>query len=130
MYQQNLNTLPERDTVYQVLVETKRVATEYVTAATEANCQSVRQMFVSLLNDTLQIQSEIYQLMAQQGWYKTTSPVLRHEISKEIQHHQREQQQTQSFVQQRVTTGGVNPSLYTGQQNQPQSFGVTSQYRM
>ena len=34
MYTQNWSTLPERDLAYQMLVETKRVAAEYVTAAT------------------------------------------------------------------------------------------------
>lgn len=128
MYTQNWSTLPERDLAYQMLVETKRVAAEYVTAATEANCQSVRQMFVSLLNDTLQIQSEIYQLMSQQGWYPIPSPVMRHEISGELQRHQQEQQQTQSFVQQRVAGNTMNPSVNATQQNQ--AYGTVNNYRV
>ncbi len=129
MNMQNSTTLPEKDLVFQILVETKRAAGEYTTAVTEANCQSVRQMFTSLLNDTLQIQGEIYQLMSQQGWYPIPAPVMRHEIANQIQRHQQEQQQTQQFVSQRVTGNTINPAMYASPQNL--TYGATtSNYRV
>ena len=124
MNMQNSTTLPEKDLVFQILVETKRVASEYTTAVTEANCQSVRQMFTSLLNDTLQIQGEIYQLMSQQGWYPIPAPAMRHELTNQLQHHQQEQQQTQQFVSQRVTGNSINPAMYATPQNL--TYGATS----
>ena len=129
MYTQNTVSLPEKDLVFQILVETKRVAGEYTTAVTEANCQNVRQMFSSLLNDTLQIQGDIYQLMSQQGWYQTPSPAMRHEIMTQIQHHQQEQQQTNQFVSLRVSGSAANPSAYTVPSQQ--GYGANpSQYRI
>ncbi len=131
MYTQNTTTLPEKDLVFQILVETKRVAGEYATAVTEANCQNVRQMFTSLLNDTLQIQGEIYQLMSQQGWYQPPSPAMRHEIANQIQQHQQELQQTNQFIQQRVSTSNTGPMMYSAPQSQPQNFGASANnYRM
>ena len=129
MNTQNSTTLPEKDLVFQILVETKRVASEYTTAVTEANCQSVRQMFTSLLNDTLQIQGEIYQLMSQQGWYPIPAPAMRHELTNQLQHHQQEQQQTQQFVSQRVTGNPINPAMYASPQNL--TYGAaSSNYRV
>lgn len=131
MYTQNTMTLPEKDLVFQMLAETKRVAGEYCVAVTEASCPVVRQMFTSLLNDTLQIQGEIFQVMQQHGWYQTPKSATRQDIANHIQTHQQDQQQTQQFVSQRMSGMMTNQNFGTTQPQQ--SYGGSqpqSGYRM
>ncbi|WP_341278802.1 spore coat protein [Paenibacillus sp. FSL H8-0537] len=94
--------LPEEDLAYTVLSDLKRVTREYATGATEAACPSIRQMFTNLLNSTLKMQGELYQVMQSQNMYSTASPVLRQEIDKQIKEYQQTQQKTSQFLQQRM----------------------------
>ncbi|KQO14667.1 spore coat protein [Paenibacillus algorifonticola] len=94
--------LPEEDLAYTVLSDLKRVTREYATAATEAACPSIRQMFTNLLNSTLKMQGELYQVMQSQNMYNTASPVLRQEIDKQLKEYQQTQQKTSQFLQQRM----------------------------
>lgn len=92
--------LQEKDIVYSYLADLKRSAREYTTAVTEASCPEVRQMFEQLLQDTLRLQSQTYQLMSQQGWYNTSSSAASMEINKQIQTYQQTQMQTNQMIQQ------------------------------
>ncbi|WP_428910258.1 spore coat protein [Niallia sp. Krafla_26] len=94
--------LQEKDIVYSYLADLKRSAREYTTAATEANCPVVRQMFEQLLQGTLNLQSQTYQLMSQQGWYNTSSTATNMEINKQIQTYQQTQMQTNQLIQQNL----------------------------
>jgi spore coat protein F len=99
MYPNQVPVIPEKDLVYSILANEKRVSAEYTTATTESNCPVVRQMFTALLNSTLQIQGQLYQLMVSQGWYNTSSPALQQEVHKQITQYMNFQQETQRFVQ-------------------------------
>lgn len=92
--------LQEKDIVYSYLADLKRSAREYTTAVTEANCPEVRQMFEQLLQNTLSVQSQTYQLMSKQGWYNTSSSAANMEINKQIQTYQQTQTQTNQLIQQ------------------------------
>lgn len=96
-------TIGDQDIVYSFLSDLKRSAREYTTATTESNCPEVRQVFERLLQDTLKIQDQTYQLMSQQGWYNTSSPVLSAEINKQINTYTQTQMQTNQMLQQNVS---------------------------
>lgn len=113
MYPNQTPVIPEKDLVYSILANEKRVGTEYTTATMESNCPTVRQMFTELLNDTLQIQGQLYQFMSNQGWYNTSSPALQREVQKQITQYGQFQQQTQQFLQQYRSPS--NPNFYQGQ---------------
>lgn len=95
--------LQEKDIVYSYLADLKRTAREYTTAVTESNCPEVRQTFQHLLQDTLNLQTQTYQLMSQQGWYNTSSTAGSTEIHKQIQTYQQTQMQTNQMVQNNVS---------------------------
>ncbi|PKG21506.1 spore coat protein [Niallia nealsonii] len=95
-------TIGEQDIVYSFLADLKRSAREYTTAVTESNCPEVRQVFEQLLQSTLKMQDQTYQLMSQQGWYNTSSPVLSAEINKQINTYTQTQTQTNQILQQNV----------------------------
>ncbi|WP_338552339.1 spore coat protein [Paenibacillus sp. KS-LC4] len=104
--------LPEEDLAYTVLSDLKRVTREYATGATESSCPSIRQMFTNLLNSTLKMQGELYQVMQSQNMYNTASPVLRQEIDKQIKEYQQTQQKTSQFLQQRM--GSQSQAMHAG----------------
>lgn len=99
---QQIPVLQEQDIVYTFLADLKRTAREYTTAATESNCPQVRQMFEQLLQNTLKLQGQTYQLMSQQGWYNTSSPAAYQEINKQMNTYQQTQMQTNQMVQQNI----------------------------
>ncbi|KAB7670692.1 spore coat protein [Bacillus sp. B1-b2] len=92
----------DQDIVYSYLADLKRTSREYTTAAMESNCPEVRQIFEQLLQNTLKLQEQTYQLMSQQGWYNTSSPVLIAEINKQINSYTQTQSQTNQIVQQNM----------------------------
>jgi Spore coat protein len=108
MYQQQ-HHLPDEDLAYTVLSDLKRVVREYATAATESTCPEVRQMFTHLLNSTLKLQGNLFQVMQSQNMYSTASSALRQEIDKQTKEYQQTQQKTTQFLQQRM--GGSQPSF-------------------
>ena len=117
MYQQqqqmNAQTkLPDQDWAYIVLADLKRVVREYATAATESVCPAVRKLFTDLLNSSLQMQGELFQVMQQNNMYNTSSPALRQEVQKQINSYQQSSQKTQDFIHQALV----------GQQNIQQQF--------
>ncbi|EOR20131.1 spore coat protein [Niallia alba] len=92
----------DQDIVYSYLADLKRASREYTTAVTESNCPEVRKVFEQLLQNTLSMQEQTYQLMAQQGWYNTSSPVLSAEINKQITTYTQTQTQTNQLIQQNL----------------------------
>jgi spore coat protein CotF len=111
--------LPDEDMAYTILSDLKRVTREYATASTESVCPEIRQMFTQLLNNTLQMQGELYNVMQQNNMYSASSPALKQEIDKQFKQNQQTQQKTNQFVQQ--TQGGqgqVSPGA-TGQNTIP-----------
>jgi spore coat protein CotF len=92
--------LPDADMAYTILADLKRVTREYATAAMESVCPEIRQMFTQLLNNTLQMQGELFNVMQQNKMYNASSPVLKQEMDKQIKQYQQTQQKTNQFVQQ------------------------------
>ncbi|MFF2483732.1 spore coat protein [Paenibacillus sp. NPDC058071] len=122
MYQQQQQQQPlqDEDLAYTVLSDLKRVVREYATAATESVCPSVRQMFTNLLNSTLKMQGDLFNVMQAQNMYSTASPALRQEIDKQLKEYQQTQQKTSGWLQQKLH--GSN------QQQQQQNFGAYQSY--
>ncbi|WP_308635626.1 spore coat protein [Paenibacillus silvisoli] len=113
--------LSDEDLAYSVLADLKRVVREYATAATEANCQMIRQLFTNLMNSTLQLQGNLYNLMQQQNMYDTSSPALRQEVDKQLKQNQQTAQKTEQFLQQLHlgNSSGYRGMPYTGNYQSP-----------
>ncbi|WP_282935295.1 spore coat protein [Paenibacillus sp. RC67] len=112
--------LPEKDMLFTILCDLKRTCREYTTAATEANCMEVRQLFTSLLHSSLQMQANVYQLMSQQYMYNTSSAALRQDIERQIRKHQQEEQQTNHFLNSTLNSSSSYFNYSSGsQQHQP-----------
>ncbi|MUT65894.1 spore coat protein [Paenibacillus sp. NEAU-GSW1] len=125
MYQ-SAPTLPDEDLAYTVLSDLKRVVREYATAATESTCPNVRLMFTNLLNSTLKMQGDLFQVMQSQNMYSTASPALRQEIDKQIKEYQQTQQKTSQWLQQRQNGFAPNFGNFA-QYQQPQHQQQTHQ---
>ncbi|MCR8843814.1 spore coat protein [Paenibacillus sp. SC116] len=93
--------LPDKDLLYTILADLKRTVSEYTTAATEANCVAVRQLFTDLTNRTLTLQGNLYYFMSQHNMYETPSPVQQKEVQKQLQSSQKMLQQTSQLVKQK-----------------------------
>jgi predicted nucleotide-binding protein (sugar kinase/HSP70/actin superfamily) len=116
--------LPDGDMAYTILSDLKRVTREYATAATESVCPEIRQMFTQLLNNTLQMQGELFNVMQQNNMYNASSPALKQEMDKQIKQYQQTQQKTNQFVQQTQSSQGKSQNQNQNQsqnQNQNQS---------
>lgn len=103
---QNGSPLSDKDLLYTILADHKRVIREYATAATESTCPEIRQLFNHLTLNTLLLQGELYTFMKQNNMYSTPSPALRQDIDKQIQHSQQSGQQTQQRVNPYLSSGG------------------------
>lgn len=102
------SVISDQDRVFTILAELKRTAREYATAVTESNCPTVRQTFENLLQDTLNIQEQVYQIMSNEGWYSAPSQALSQNISNQVTEYQQKQQQTSQLVEQNIgMTQGV-----------------------
>lgn len=104
--QNNMSFMPEQDLLHTILVDMKRTVGEYTTATTESNCQSVRQLFTDLTNDTLRLQGDLYRLMSQNNMYSASSKALRIDLDKQIQEARKTQQECQQFIQQKSSSAG------------------------
>ena len=56
-----------------ILLTTKGVCDLYMHGAIESATQNVQSTFDTALNDSLCMQSDIYQKMSQKGWYPASS---------------------------------------------------------
>lgn len=110
MYQQSI--LTEEDLASSVLADLKRVVREYATAATESTCPDIRQMFTKLMNSTLTLQGQLFQVMQQNNMYNASSPALRQELDKQAKQYQQTKQKTIQFVQQNLAQQQSH-SMYT-----------------
>ena len=59
----------DRDLVEDVLLIIKGVADLYLHGTIESSTLNVHSTFKKILNDTLCMQNEVYNAMAQKGWY-------------------------------------------------------------
>lgn len=94
--------LSDEDLVYTILADLKRTCREYTTATTESNCPVVRQHFQSLVQSSLALQGKLYDFMAQQGMYSTSSPTLASDITKQYTEYGQTQSQTNQLIQQNL----------------------------
>lgn len=94
--------LPEKDWLFTILCDLKRASREYTTAVTECNTPSLRQVFTDLLNSTLSLQGQLYQLMSQNNMYNAPSQAGSQEIQKQIQSSQQSGQEAFQFAQQKI----------------------------
>lgn len=101
--------MQEEDLLNTILADLKRTVREYVTAATEANCDTVRQMFTDLTNSTLRMQGDLYHLLKQQNMYTLSAPTSRKSVEQALQQNQQSKQKCQQFIQQKL--GNAQPSI-------------------
>lgn len=94
--------MQEEDLLNTILADLKRTVREYVTAATEANCDTVRQMFTDLTNSTLRMQGDLYHLLKQQNMYTLSAPTSRKSVEQALQQNQQSKQKCQQFIQQKL----------------------------
>ncbi|WP_163102363.1 spore coat protein [Peribacillus alkalitolerans] len=99
---QHNTILKDEDLVYTILADLKRTSFEYAIATTESNCPVVRQKFQLLLNDSLQLQGQVYNFMSQNNMYNTSGPALSSDISKQIQEYSQTKTQTSQLIQQNL----------------------------
>ena len=59
----------DRNIMESILLTTKGACDLYMHGAIESATPNVHQAFTTALNDTLSMQSKIYQQMEQKGWY-------------------------------------------------------------
>jgi len=115
----NKPTLSDEDCASAILSDLKRVTREYATAATESVCPQTRTMFTQLLNSTLTMQGELFNIMEQNNMYNASSPALKQELDKQLQQYQQTQQQTNQFVQQAQAGQGQIPPAAMGNNTAP-----------
>ncbi|MCC5912303.1 MAG: spore coat protein [Clostridiaceae bacterium] len=61
----------EKELMNDLLASEKQVTSAYNVGITEASCQNLRQHLTTCLNDSQQIQYDIFNAMQQRGWYQT-----------------------------------------------------------
>jgi len=96
------SVLQDEDLLYIILADLKRTVREYTTATTESNCETVRSTFQDLTLDTLKLQGELYQFMAQYGMYDTSSPTVHPEIQSQLTTCTDTQQKTNQLLTQNM----------------------------
>ncbi|WP_128896741.1 spore coat protein [Longirhabdus pacifica] len=86
MMQQGMSgmALTDKDFSNIILSEMKRTAREWTTACLESECPTVRELFRSKLNKTLDLQHELYDLMSQYGFYGQVKPAMQQDIQSQL----------------------------------------------
>jgi len=69
--QMNHPTFTEKELLNDLLTSEKQITAAYNTGITEASCQNLRQHLTKCLNDTQEIQYQLFNAMKQRGWYQT-----------------------------------------------------------
>ena len=64
--------MDDKTLMESLLMTLKGVCDLYLHGSIESNTDQVRNTFDHALNDSLDMQSEIYKIMSQKGWYPTT----------------------------------------------------------
>lgn len=85
------SSLPERDLMNDVLSSQKFMSDTYNTFTNECATPNVRDGFMSILSEEHQIQSEVFDLMKQRGWYQTPA-ADQQKVSQAKQQYQSQQQ--------------------------------------
>ena len=121
MNQGPVSILSEEDLASAVLSDLKRVVREYATAATESNCPIVRQLFTDMLNSTLTMQGQLYQVMSNLNMYAAPASALKQEVDKQIQSYKQTQQNSNNWVSQHLNQ--ANSAMMQNNMNgsQPQA---------
>ncbi len=127
MNQQHVSILSEEDLASTVLSDLKRVVREYATAATESTCPMIRQMFTDLLNSTLTMQGQLFQVMSQLQMYDAASQAAKSELNKQYQAYQQTQQQTNQWVSSHLTSGAGAANMHPGAMGQSQNKTTAQQ---
>lgn len=65
--------MEDKDLMEKELLIIKGVCDLYLHGAIESSTAEVHIAFKEALNDSLDIQNKIYNIMAEKGWYKTTT---------------------------------------------------------
>ncbi|SCY72949.1 spore coat protein [Alkaliphilus peptidifermentans] len=60
----------EKELMNDLLTSEKQVCSAYNVGITESSCSNLRQHLTSCLNDSQQIQYQIFDAMRQRGWYQ------------------------------------------------------------
>lgn len=63
--------MDDKNLMEDILLLEKGVCDLYMHGSIEASTKNVQQVFKSALNNSLTMQDDIYQKMAQKGWYAT-----------------------------------------------------------
>ena len=66
----NHPNLSEKELMNDLLTSEKQISSAYNVGITEASCANLRQHLTSCLNDTQNIQYQIFDAMKQRGWYQ------------------------------------------------------------
>jgi len=69
--QMNHPSFTEKELMNDLLASEKQLTSAYNTGITEASCSNLRQHLTKCLNDTQQIQYQLFSAMKQRGWYQT-----------------------------------------------------------
>lgn len=67
----NQNTLSEKEIMHDLLASEKQVCSAYNVGITESSCNKLRKHLTNCLEDSQQIQMEIFEAMQRRGWYET-----------------------------------------------------------
>lgn len=111
----------DQDIANLVLSELKRAAGEYTTAAMEVVNPMIRRSFESHLQQTLQMQEQLFQVMKQLQMYGQPTMAAQQDIQQELNHHRQQAGKLQFFVEQHVHLSGrsnqaASPSHMGGSQ--------------
>ncbi|MDR5658580.1 spore coat protein [Serpentinicella sp. ANB-PHB4] len=61
----------EKELMNDLLASEKQVTSAYNTGITESSCTNLRQQLTQCLNETQEIQYQLFNAMQQRGWYAT-----------------------------------------------------------
>ncbi len=86
------SSMPERDLMNDVLSSQKFITDTYNTYTNECATPNVRDGFLSILSEEHQIQSEVFDLMKQRGWYQVPA-ADQQKVSQAKQQYQNQQAQ-------------------------------------
>ncbi|MCD1260773.1 spore coat protein [Paenibacillus athensensis] len=115
--------LQEQDLGNFILSELKRTAREYATATLEAANPQIRQLFQSLLQQTLNAQAQVFQELQKLNGYNDIQPAQQQQLQQEVQKQSQTAAQLQSFVQMnlsKINTSGMLQTQSFQQQGQGQ----------
>lgn len=63
--------MDDKNTMEDLLLTEKNVCDLYLHGSIESGTQNVNQAFTTALQDSLTMQSDLYQKMSEKGWYST-----------------------------------------------------------